>query len=177
MGQVTLAHAQVEHFHAGERLYMAQSPLDDIIHDHAFTRGLAKPQINKLASLASEVTFPPDEVILVEARRSQFFYLVLTGSVTVELCTPRFSFCLQALGAGEAFGWSSLLGHQDTLFRVRARETTTVLRLPGAGLAELCRSDPELGTEFLSRTLGLVARRIRATEMRFAEMCGIRVCS
>ena len=29
---------------------------------------------------------------------------------------------IQALGPGEAFGWSSLLDHHDTLFQVRARE-------------------------------------------------------
>lgn len=125
--------------------------------------------------MATPVTFAENEVILVDGEHSRSFYLVLTGSVTVELHTSSFTVCVQALGSGQAFGWSALLDHQDTLFRVRAREKTTALRLAGAGLAEACRSDPALGTELLLRTLHLVAGRVKATEARFAEMCGVRV--
>ena len=37
----------------------------------------------------------------------------------------------------------------------------------------LRRTDPELGAEILLRILGVVARRVKATEERFAEMCGV----
>lgn len=148
---------------------------EQILQNHAFTQGLADTQIATLASLATEVTFADDEVILVENRRSQYFYLVLTGSVTVELHTPTFTVSVQALGPGQAFGWSALLDHQDTLFQVRARERTTALRVAGSDLAEICRSDTKLGTELLLRTLKVVAGRVKAAEAKFAEMCGIRV--
>ena len=129
----------------------------------------------RLAPLASEVTFEEDEVILIEGQLSAAFYLVIEGSVAVELRTPRYVICVEALGPGKAFGWSALLDHQDTLFQVRARERTTALCLEGAALKSLCRSDPDLGIEILQRTLQLVAGRVKATEIRFAEMCGIRV--
>jgi len=32
-----------------------------------------------------------------------------------------------------------------------------------------------LGAEILRRTLQVVAGRVKATELRFAEMCGVRV--
>jgi len=155
----------------------AQLTLDEKLQEHAFTRGLAGPQIAELAALASEVIFAEDEVILADGQRSQFFYLVLSGSVTVELGTSRLAVSVQALGPGEVFGWSALLGHQETLFRVRAREKTTVLRFAGEDLVHVFRSDPVLGTEMLLRTLAIVANRIEATESRFAEMCGIRIRS
>jgi CRP/FNR family cyclic AMP-dependent transcriptional regulator len=145
------------------------------VQNHAFTQGLTDAQIAKLASLATEVTFAENKVILVDGERSQFFYLVLTGSVAVELCTPGFTVCVQALGSGQVFGWSALLDHQDTLFRVRARERTTALRVAGSDLAETCRTDTELGTEILWRALKVVAGRVKATEAKFAEMCGVRV--
>ena len=145
-----------------------------MLQEHAFTRGLAEPHIARLASLAREVTFADDEVILVEGHRSRYFYLVLTGSVVVELHTPTFTISVQGLGTGQVFGWSALLDHQDTLFQVRARERTTALRLAGSGLAEICRSDTQLGAQILLRTLQVVAGRVRATESRLAEMCGVR---
>jgi len=148
--------------------------LEQTLCSHAFTRGLTEKQIAGLASLATEVTFADDEVILFEGRGSHYFYLVLSGSVAVELHTPTFTLFVQALGPGQAFGWSALLDHKDTLFQVRARERTTALRLAGRDLARLCRTDTGLGARILLRTLGEVAGRVKATETKFAEMCGVR---
>ncbi len=148
--------------------------LDQVLRTHAFTGGLSEAQLAALSSCASETVFEEDEVVLEEGQRSTSFYLLLSGSVAVELRTPRCAVCVQALGAGQVFGWSALLDDQDTLFKVRSREYTTALRLDGDALKALCRMDPVLGTEILQRTLAVVAGRVRATELRFAEMCGLR---
>jgi len=149
--------------------------LNQILHNHGFVQGLSETHIARLLSLASEVTFEEDQVILFEGELSAAFYLVIAGSVAIELRAPRYAICVEALGPGKAFGWSALLDHQDTLFQVRARERTTVLCLKGSALKSLCRTDPDLGIEILQRTLRLVAGRVKATEIRFAEMCGVRV--
>ena len=145
------------------------------LHSHEFMSGLTEAQIDSLTALACPVEFLPDELILMDGQRSTAFYLVTSGSVAVELCAPQFTVVVEALGAGRAFGWSSLLDWHDTLFQVRAREHTGALRLEGHALKELCRTDPALGVEVLRRTLELVAGRVKATELRFAEMCGVRV--
>jgi CRP-like cAMP-binding protein len=137
--------------------------------------GLREEQIAVLASMASEVSFAEGEVILENGQRSEAFFLVLSGSVSVELCTANFCVSVQALGPGQVFGWSALLDHHDTVFQVRARENTTALRLDGEHLKAACQTDPLLGKEVLQRALAVVAGRVRATEIRFAEMCGIRV--
>jgi CRP-like cAMP-binding protein len=149
--------------------------LRQALGDHAFTRGLTDSQVAALVALASEVAFEENEIILQDGQRSKSFYLLTSGSVAVELRTPRYAVIVQALGPGQAFGWSALLTHQDTLFQVRAREHTTALRLEGEALTALCRADCNLGAEILLRTLQLVAGRVKATELRFAEMCGVRV--
>lgn len=149
--------------------------LEGLLRDHKFTRGLSGPQIAHLASVATEVDFPENDLILVDGQRSKAFYLVTEGSVAVELRTPRYVVCVAAVSAGEAFGWSALLDQQDTVFQVRAREHTAAVRLDGEGLRALCRQEPALGVEILHRALVLVAGRVRSTEIRFAEMCGVRV--
>jgi CRP/FNR family transcriptional regulator, cyclic AMP receptor protein len=150
-------------------------PLTQSLKQHAFTNGLTDDQIATLASLANPVRFEENEVILVDGQRSSSFYLVLTGSVVVELRTPVCVMVVQALGPGNIFGWSSLLDRQDTLFQVRAREHTTALEIDGAALKARCMSDTPLGAELLHRILHVVAGRVKATELRFAEMCGIRI--
>jgi CRP/FNR family cyclic AMP-dependent transcriptional regulator len=152
-----------------------QVALNDILRHHQFTGDLSDHHITTLVSMAAEVTFEEDELVLLDGQCSKNLYLVLEGSVSVELHTQRFTVSVQALGVGQAFGWSSLLEDQDTLFQVRARERTTALRLDGATLKQACRAEPGLGYEILHRALKLVAGRVRATEERFAEMCGVRV--
>ncbi len=149
----------------------------DLLLEHEFTRGLTELQVAKLSSLCTPVAFGDDDVILVSGKRSEFFYLILSGSAAVELRAPRFTVCVQALGPGQVFGWSALLDHQDTLFQVRAREPITALCLHGSDLAQLCSTDPGLGAELLRRTLKVVAGRVKATEERFAEMCGVSLNS
>jgi CRP/FNR family transcriptional regulator, cyclic AMP receptor protein len=149
-------------------------PQKQVLKDHAFTHGLNEAQIDHLAGIATPVAFEDDEVVLVDGARSNSFYLVLTGSVAVELRTPQFAVRVQALGPGDVFGWSALLDDQDTLFQVRAREHTTALQMEGATLRACCKSDPALGSEVFHRILRVVAGRVKATEVRFAEMCGIR---
>jgi CRP/FNR family cyclic AMP-dependent transcriptional regulator len=150
-------------------------PLTHALNEHAFTQGLTAAQIDILANLATEVSFRENDVILVDGQRSTFFYLVLTGSAVVELRTPVCVIAVQPLGPGNVFGWSALLDRQDTLFQVRAREHTTALRIDGAALKTRCMTDTALGAELLHRILHVVAGRVKATEIRFAEMCGVRV--
>ena len=149
--------------------------LDQELQDHPFNHGLTPSQIASLRPLTSRVVFEEDDLILVDGQRSASFYLVTSGSVAVELATPRYAVIVQALAAGDVFGWSAVLDRQDTLFQVRAREHTTALQIPGESLRRLCRTDPQLGTEILHRLLQVVAGRVKATEVRFAEMCGVRV--
>jgi CRP/FNR family transcriptional regulator, cyclic AMP receptor protein len=145
-----------------------------LIQRHAFLRGLSGEQFEKLAALAEDFVFEENHVILDAGKRSEFFYLLVEGSVAVELRTPSFSVCVEAVGPGQAFGWSALLDHRDAAFQVRARERTRALRFDGQELGSLCRANPGLGTEIYRRTLEVAAGRVKATELRFAEMCGVR---
>jgi CRP-like cAMP-binding protein len=150
-------------------------PQKQVLRDHQFTRGLSEGQIERLAGIANRVAFDENEVVLVDGARSKSFFLLLTGSVVVELHTPQCVMAVQALVPGNAFGWSALLDDQDTLFQVRARERTTALEMDGAALKAHCMSDPALGAELFHRILRVVAGRVKATELRFAEMCGVKV--
>ena len=149
--------------------------VNEILKEHRFTAGLSDSQLATLAALAREVSFEENARILVAGQRSEHFYLLLSGSVCVEARVRAFTVCVQALGPGDAFGWSSLLDHHDTLFQVRARERSTALCLDGADLAAAFQQDSVLAAEMLRRALKLVAGRVSATEARLAEFCGMRV--
>jgi CRP-like cAMP-binding protein len=149
----------------------------EVLRSHAFTCGLSETQTARLADLATPVSFEENDIALPAGEPSRFFYLLASGSVAVELKTRTFTVCVQALSAGEVFGWSALLDVQDTLFQIRAREHTAALRFLGEDLAGVCYSDPTFGVEFLRRTLRTVAGRVKGAENALAELCGVRIVS
>jgi CRP/FNR family transcriptional regulator, cyclic AMP receptor protein len=149
--------------------------LSETLNAHPFTSGLSEPQVAKLAQLAREVSFREGEIILVAGQQSKHFYLLLAGSLCIEVGTSSYVVWVQILGPGDAFGWSALLDHHDTLFQVRAREASRALCLDGELLSAVLHADSELAAEILRRTLTLVAGRVQATEARLGEMCGVKL--
>jgi CRP-like cAMP-binding protein len=147
----------------------------DALRTHRFTTGLADGHIASLAAIARQVSFAENELILRTGQQSENFYLLLTGSVAVEARARAYTVCIQALVPGDAFGWSALLGHQDTIFQVRARENCTALCIAAPALISLFQQDSTLAAELLRRTLELLAGRVRATEARLGEFCGMRI--
>lgn len=152
---------------------MAREPISAVLRRQPFTRGLAEEQLAKLLAFTTEVSFEEDQVIFPAGRLSANLYLVVTGCVCVEVRTPVYAVCLQVVGPGEAFGWSSLLEHHDTVFQVRALGPTTTLCIDAKQLLAECQQDPKFGFELLRRVLEMVAGRVEAIEARLAEFCGI----
>jgi len=146
----------------------------EALRGHPFVAGLNDSQLATLSAIAREVSFEENELVLMTGQRSKQFYLLLTGSVCVEARTRAYTVSIQSLGPGEAFGWSALLDHHDTLFQVRAREHSTALCLDGAAIAAAFQGDPVLAAEMFRRALHLVAGRVQATEAMLGQLCGMR---
>ena len=147
-------------------------PLMHVLQAHPFTHGMPDAQVKKLASLARHVVFEEDEIVFRANEQSRNFCLLLCGSASVQIRTPYYAVCVQTLGPGDAFGWSSLLEEHHTVFEVRAREVSSALFLDGGRLAEMCREDCRLGAEIYRRLAQVMAKRVKATELRLAEFCG-----
>jgi CRP/FNR family transcriptional regulator, cyclic AMP receptor protein len=126
-----------------------------------------------LTASGEEVIFEEDEVILRIGEPSQHFYLLTSGSVSVDVVARHYRARVQALGRGQVFGWSSLLDCCDTLFEVRALERTTALRFQGSALNAMCRQNPAFGVELLRWVLHSVAGRVLGAETKLAEFCGV----
>jgi CRP-like cAMP-binding protein len=147
--------------------------LERLLQGDSFVSGLTEEQLRALDSLGRQASFEENELILLAGERSRSFYLLLSGSASVEVATDFCTICIQALAPGDAFGWSSLLDDHDTLFQVRARENCSVLCLEGVALTALCEENPALGVKLLQRVLHTVARRVHGLESRLAEFCGL----
>jgi len=154
---------------------VAPTTLCETLKAHAFTSGLSDSQLSKLAHIAHEVCFRQDQVVLTPGEQSKHFYLLVEGSACIEVGTQSYVVWVQILGPGDAFGWSALLEHHETLFQVRAREKCRAVYLDGELLSAALRVDSDLAAELFRRTLRLVAGRVQATETRLGQMCGVKL--
>jgi CRP-like cAMP-binding protein len=148
-------------------------PQADVLNRLPIFSGLTPTQAANLASIAEEVRFEQDQVILKAGDPSEYLYTLTSGCVRVEVRAKAFTYCVQELGEGEVFGWSALLGHHDTLFQVRARDASRALRLRADELSTIFRGDPALEATLLRQSLRVAADRIEATETKLGELFGL----
>jgi CRP/FNR family transcriptional regulator, cyclic AMP receptor protein len=76
---------------------------------------------------------------------------------------------LQRLQAGDALGWSSLVGSGGGAhFEARALAPVRALAIDGGQLAAACEADPVFGYFIMKALLGVVTERLDASRMQLA---------
>lgn len=149
---------------------MATSQIIAALAHHPFLDGLQPAHLDKLAALACETTFEPDQVIFREGDPSSFFYLILSGRVAVEVAAPGRFVTIQTVGEGEELGWSSLLDQVNKQFRARCVDPVRALAFDGARLTAEFEGDHEFGYMLLRKVLETVAERLRATRLQMLDV-------
>jgi CRP/FNR family transcriptional regulator, cyclic AMP receptor protein len=120
---------------------------------HPFLVGMKPRQLVLLTSCAMTVQFKKGQVIFREGEPADRFYLIETGSVTLE----------SSGGPGDPLlGWSWMFPPHTWTFSVRALEPTTAIFFSAATLREDCERDHSLGYELLKRLSSMMYQRLRA---------------
>lgn len=137
---------------------------------HPFLAGLPEADIAKLAELAFEVRFQPEQVLFREGDPSSFFYLIVTGHIALELQAPGRVFRIETIEQGDDLGWSSLLESVNKQFQARCLEPTRALAFDGPRLIALCEEDTQLGFRLMRKVVATVADRLRATRLQLLDV-------
>src|SRR5581483_7097674 len=106
----------------------------EILHNHPFTRDFWADHTARMAGLGSEIHFAAGETIFEEGDLSSFFYLIVSGSIALEVRSPGRPVRIATLFAGEVLGWSSVTGDTGKQFQARALEDVHALAFDGARL-------------------------------------------
>ncbi len=141
-----------------------------ITKDQDLLKGFGPQHLARLAGLAQEANFHRDEIVFHEGEEHGVFYLILDGTVALEIITARHPVLLQTLHAGDAMAWSSLLGSGGTHFEARALTPARTLAFDGAKLREACDADPAFGYRMMKALLALISERLDVTRMQLLDM-------
>ena len=141
-----------------------------IAREQPFLKGLSDEHVEKLLAMASDVSFAADEIIFREGEKSDFFYLLLSGKVALEVRTSGHTLRVQTLGVGDELGWSSFMEEEARRFQARALVRVHALRWEGAQLREACAEDRELGYDLEHRLLQVVSSRLQAALLQLSDI-------
>ena len=148
-------------------------PLDSVIREHIFFRGLEDRHVRFIAGCAQNVRFDEKEYIFRERDPADQFYFIREGLVSVELTVPQKGpVVVQTVGEGDILGWSWLTFPYRWHFDARAVRATRALSFDGKCLRAKCDEDHDLGYEILKRFASVVTERLEATRLQLLDLYG-----
>jgi len=149
---------------------MNMAQIQSALAGHSFLADLPESDIERLAVLAFDVHFQPEQIIFREGDPSSFFYLILSGHIALEVLAPGRVLRIQTIGEGEELGWSSLLASVNKQFQARCLEPVEALAFDGAQIVAQCEGDTAFGFRLLRKVIATVADRLRATRFQLLDV-------
>jgi CRP-like cAMP-binding protein len=147
---------------------MNREILVNTLSDTRFLRGVAGRHLEELANIARVEEYQEGKVLFTEGQQVEGVYLLISGEVALEISAsgirPQHVLTIRR---GESLGWSALLGRRRRTATARASEPTTVIRIDGQQLIDLCQHNPRLGYEIMRQTAAALADRLNAMRLRF----------
>ncbi len=139
--------------------------------------GLGKDFIREIIEMTEKKTRRAGDVIFREGSPANRFYVLVKGRVRLTVGQGRQA-AFVVNHAGEAFGWSSLLGRSTHAASAVCETPTTLLRVNRLKLERLLEKDPANGLILVRRLARMLGHRLHeayrviGTRMDFFESHG-----
>jgi CRP/FNR family transcriptional regulator, cyclic AMP receptor protein len=137
---------------------------------HEALRGFQPQDVQRLATLGTEMRFEPDQLIFHQGEKSRNFYLIVSGRVALESVSGEQIIPVMTLNEGEEMGWSALFSNGLTHFQARAVSLVHAVAFDGKQLREECEQDAAFGYVVMKRLLEVVTERLDATRMQLLDI-------
>ncbi len=148
-------------------------PIEEILAQHDFFRGLNPEYVKLLADCGTNMRFDPDSYLFKEGEPAHTFYLIRHGQVAIELYDPRRGqIPIDTTVENEVLGWSWLFAPYKWHFSARAVSLTRVIALDGICLREKIDADHDLGYDLMQRFAAIIIDRLQATRLQVLNVYG-----
>lgn len=121
--------------------------------------GLDKQFIQAFIDTSMKETRPEGYVLFNEGDPADFFFILIKGSISINLGKEEKATYL-VNHAGEAFGWSSLVGVEKYSASSVCLKESMFMRFAKEFIQEVTEDDPENGMEFYRRLARMLGNRM-----------------
>lgn len=147
--------------------------VEALLAGHPFFKGLTSRHLVAVAACGRLVQFKAGEFLCRETEEALDFYVILSGSVAVEIFTARRGpLATSTLGEGEVLGWLWFEKPYHWHLDARARQFTRTVALKVNALKEACEADHDLGYEVMKRYAHHLAVQFRVARLQLVDMYG-----
>jgi CRP/FNR family cyclic AMP-dependent transcriptional regulator len=148
----------------------SQTEILEALRSLAFLRGMPDDHLRSLTRLAKQVEFPAGTVIFNECEPATHCYVIVEGSVLMEICGTEKCTTILTVGPGELLGWSTILGASRLTVTARCLEPTRAIELLGADVTAECEADPILGYQLMKCVARTLSGRLTATRLQLLDL-------
>lgn len=132
----------------------------DTIKRISLLQDLSDEQLELITPLFEIFTCPADSPIFEQNEQARYLYLLISGTVILHYKPyDGARIVLTHLHAGDAFGWSSVVGESVYTSGIYSETEIEAVRIQGNDLRKLCRDYPDLGSIILDRLAEAVSGR------------------
>jgi CRP-like cAMP-binding protein len=144
--------------------------LPEEMEDIEFLQNLGPMWAGQVAALAQLKECPAGTVLFHEGRDASFIYLLLQGTVSLEIeVWPSKTVHAQTVGPGQVLGWSPVLGQGPMTATAITTARCRLAAIPINRLLHLCERDPHFGMALMQQIAVAVSQRLKAARFR---LCG-----
>lgn len=141
--------------------------LSRIVSAHPFLAGVKPSLQGVFCQCAALQTFAQKQLIFGEGGAADHFYLIHSGQVLLEVFAPgRGTITIQALGSGDALGWSWLFPPHLWHFSATAVNRTQLISFPAEALRAKAKQSHEFCYELVVRLAQVLAGRLEDVRTR-----------
>ena len=145
----------------------------DSLREVRFLHDIDNEHLLQIADVTRMRDVEPGQVLFREGDVPQDVFLVLSGSVALDINTLQGgSRRIMAVGSGEILGWSALLEQTQMTATATTIDLSKVAQINTAQLLSICKHNPRFGYELLRRTSLALAARLSATRLQLLDTFG-----
>ncbi|MDP2719265.1 MAG: cyclic nucleotide-binding domain-containing protein [Dehalococcoidia bacterium] len=142
-------------------------------------RGLSESQLQKIAAIAGEKSYPAGSILFKEGSQARNLYIVEEGKVALEMKInmggnqPARLATVDALTKGEALGWSSLIDPHVFTLSALCMDASKLVTIDSPKLLEILKQDTAMGFEIMKSVAKLIASRLTRTRVMLISERGL----
>jgi CRP-like cAMP-binding protein len=121
--------------------------------------GMNKEFVGEIMKIAVTESYQKGHMLFRAGEAADYFYILTKGQIKLEIGDTGHAVYIVSK-AGEAFGWSSLIGREAYSATAECLRPTNLIKLNGAQLQQLLEKDSGNGLIFFKRLAGILGNRL-----------------
>ena len=121
--------------------------------------GMNKEFVGKIMKIAETETYNKGDILFHKGNPADNFYILTKGQIKLSISETG-DVVHTVSKAGEAFGWSSLIGRDEYSANAECLSSTNLIKLNGEKLQKILEKDSDNGLIFFKRLSMILGNRL-----------------